>query len=179
MLAIVAEGVRGRCYLPPTREHELIANSAHPDWRPAGDVPSRLTGGTCVPYGLREWGDLFTPRQLVALNTLSDLVSETMEKCEGDANASGFPSDPRSLEQGGKGALAYAQAVRVYLVLAISKVADAQTSLCRWKPTMDQSIATFGRQAIPMVWDFSEAKRFRWNGWRFPSDLKEYVEGPS
>src|SRR5690606_23364910 len=44
--------------------------------------------------------------------------------------------------------------------LSVSKMADAQSSLCRWKTTMDQSIATFGRQALPMVWDYSEANAF-------------------
>jgi putative DNA methylase len=77
LMAIVAEGVRGRVYLAPTAEHEAAALSAQPDWKPTGEVPSRLTGGTCVPYGLRQWGDLFTPRQLVALTTFSDLLRIT------------------------------------------------------------------------------------------------------
>ena len=64
LMAIVAEGDRGRVYLAPTTEHEETARSAVPDWRPEGDVPARLTGGTCVPYGLSTWSDLFTRRQL-------------------------------------------------------------------------------------------------------------------
>ncbi|QTQ30045.1 Uncharacterized protein pbN1_00525 [Aromatoleum bremense] len=74
LMAIVAEGSRGRVYLPPTSDHEAIARSAVPAWRPVGEVPARLTGGTCVPYGLTQWGDLFTPRQLVALTCFADLV---------------------------------------------------------------------------------------------------------
>lgn len=54
LMAIVAEGVRTRVYLAPTEEHEAIARQAEPAWRPSGAVPARLTGGTCVPYGLRE-----------------------------------------------------------------------------------------------------------------------------
>jgi adenine-specific DNA methylase/REP element-mobilizing transposase RayT len=84
MLAIVAEGSRGRVYLPPTDEQEAIARSAQPTWKPEGDVPARLTGGTCVPYGLSTWGDLFTPRQLVALTTFADLVGEAMEQVKRD-----------------------------------------------------------------------------------------------
>jgi putative DNA methylase len=84
LMAIVAEGVRGRVYLAPSAEHEVTARQAKPTWKPTGDVPARLTGGTCVPYGLREWGDLFTPRQLVALTTFSDLVQEAIEKCRND-----------------------------------------------------------------------------------------------
>ena len=74
LMAVVAEGNRGRIYLVPTRAHEETARIAIPDWRPDGDVPARLTGGTCVPYGLSKWGDLFTSRQLVAITTFSDLV---------------------------------------------------------------------------------------------------------
>src|SRR5690606_17659563 len=69
LMAIVAAGADQRIYLPPNETVEAIARSARPIWKPSGDVPARLTGGTCVPYGLREWGDLFTPRQLVALTT--------------------------------------------------------------------------------------------------------------
>ena len=66
LMAIVAEGDRGRVYLSPTPEHERVARKPVPEWKPEGDVPARLTGGTCVPYGLTTWGDLFTSRQLVA-----------------------------------------------------------------------------------------------------------------
>src|SRR5690606_7041218 len=111
-------------------------------------------------YGLKTYGDLFTPRQLVALTTFSDLVGEARERIRQDAIAVGMPDDGKPVREGGTGALAYAEAVGVYLGLGISKMADAQSSLCRWKPTMDQSIATFGRQALPMVWDYSEANAF-------------------
>jgi putative DNA methylase len=158
LMAIVAEGVRGRVYLPPTSEMEAVARSAEPVWRPEVEMNQKskdLLSGR--GYGFKYWHELFTPRQLVALTTFSDLVAEVREKILLDAIANGMPAVGPSLEGGGLGASAYAEAVSVYLALAVSKVADAQTSLCRWKPSMDQSIATFGRQALPMVWDFSEA----------------------
>jgi putative DNA methylase len=160
LMAIVAEGDRGRVYLAPTPEMEAIALTAQPTWKPEGDIPPRMTGGNCTPYGLTTWGDLFTPRQLVALTTFSDLVEEARERVKRDAIAAGLPDDGEALARGGGGVTAYADAVGVYLGLAVSKMADAQSSLCRWKTTMDQSIATFGRQALPMVWDFSEANAF-------------------
>jgi len=61
LMAVVLEGERGRIYISPTTQMEAIARSAIPEWKPEGAVPARLTGGTCVPYGLTEWGDLFTP----------------------------------------------------------------------------------------------------------------------
>jgi putative DNA methylase len=115
LMAIVAEGDRGRVYLAPTAEHEAAAQEAKPEWKPEGDVPARLTGGTCVPYGLSTWGDLFTPRQLVALTTFSDLVGEAMQQVRRDALAAGVSDDPAPLRDGGTGAAGYAEAVGVYL----------------------------------------------------------------
>ena len=156
LMAIVAEGNRSRVYLPPTREMEDIAYEATPSWRPQGDVPARLTGGTCVPYGLREWGDLFTPRQLVALTTFSDLVQEARARVIEDARKSGWDDNGQGLDAGGTGATAYGDAVAVYLAFSLDRSADAWSSIASWTPQRDTLRNTFARQAIPMVWDFAE-----------------------
>ncbi len=156
LLAIVAEGSRGRVYLEPTSIQEAVAKSAEPRWRPAGEVPARLTGGTCVPYGLRTWGDLFTPRQLVALNTFSELVEVAMEKCQEDALALGFSSDQTPLNQGGSGALAYGQSLAIYLAFSMNKMADRGSSICTWFTERDSTRNTFARQSLPMTWDYAE-----------------------
>jgi len=160
LMAIVAEGVRGRVYLTPIESHEAIARQARPTWKPSGDVPARLTGGTCVPYGLREWADLFTPRQLVALTTFSDLVREAIDKCRQDALAAGMADDGAGLDAGGNGALSYAQAVGVYLGLAADRMTDSHSSLTSWTAQRDTLRNTFARQALPMVWDYAEANPF-------------------
>ena len=157
LMAVVAEGQRGRIYLSPTAEQESIAQHAKPAWRPETLLPINPRDFKTPGYGLTKFGDLFTARQLVALTTFSDLVQEARQRALSDATSTGFPSDGKSLADGGIGAHAYADAVAMYLGIAVSKLADAQSSLCRWKTSMDQSIATFGRQALPMVWDFSEA----------------------
>jgi len=157
LMAIVAEGVRGRVYLPPTQEHEETARQAQPPWKPSGDVPARLTGGTCVPYGLREWGDLFTPRQLVALTTFSDLVQETVEKCRQDAVAAGMTDDNGNLDAGANGPKAYAQAVGVYLGFCVDKNTLTNTTLATWQKDPDRLTQAYARQAIAMTWDFAEA----------------------
>lgn len=159
LMALVAEGRRGRIYLTPTPEMAASASQALPEWKPRGEVPARLTGGTCVPYGLKEWGDLFTPRQLVALSTFSDLVQEVRVKIKTDALAAGMNDDDQGLDTGGTGATAYAQALSVYLAFALDKVVDRGSSLGRWDPTPTQSgiINTFSRQALPMTWDFAES----------------------
>ena len=157
LMAIVAEGDRGRIYLTPTTEHETVARQAQPEWRPDGDVPARLTGGTCVPYGLATWGDLFTPRQLVALTTFSDLVQEAREQVRRDALAGGVSDDGKALRDGGTGTTAYAEAVGVYLGIASSKVSNVGSSITSWMSDRGAFRETFARQAIPMVWDFAEA----------------------
>lgn len=159
LMTIVAEGDRGRVYIAPTPEHEVVAQQAKPYWKPDTAIPPDPRALWTPPYGLVTFGDLFTPRQLVALTTFSDLVGEAMERIRGDAAAS-LPDDEASLRDGGIGPTAYAGAVGTYLGMAASKMADAQSSLCRWKPSMNQSISTFGRQALPMVWDYSEANAF-------------------
>jgi putative DNA methylase len=84
-------------------------------------VPARLTGGTCVPYGLKQWGDLFASRQLVALTTFSELVAEARVKVRDDALAAGLPDDGKGLEANGTAAYAYAEAVSVYLAFCLDK----------------------------------------------------------
>ena len=160
LMAIVAEGDRGRIYLAPPPHHEAVAYNVPKTWKPDMPLPDNPRDFKTPNYGLPTFADLFTARQLVALTTFSDLVGEATEHVRRDTAAAGLPDDERPLREGGTGASAYAEAVAVYLGLGVSKLADAQTSLCRWKASMDQSIATFGRQALPMVWDYSEANVF-------------------
>jgi len=160
LMAIVAEGNHGRVYVSPTPEMEDIAATPEPTWKPNGDVPARLTGGTCVPYGLKHWADLFTKRQLVALTTFSDLVIEARDKIHRDAIAAGVLDDGKSLDSGGTGATAYAEAVSVYLAFAVSKVANIGSSIASWMNDRGAFRETFARQAIPMTWDYAEANSF-------------------
>ena len=156
LMAIVAEGGRGRIYLAPTAEHETATRQAQPEWKPDGDVPARLTGGTCVPYGLATWGDLFTPRQLIALTTFSDLAQEVREQVRRGALAAGVPDDGKALRDGGIGATAYAEAVGVYLAFAVDRLAMTGNNLVRWNAVGQKAQHCFGRQALPMVWDYAE-----------------------
>jgi len=158
LMAIAAEGARGRIYLAPTQEQEDAARRAQPTWKPSGNVPARLTGGTCVPYGMTEWGNLFTARQLVALTTFSDLVGEAIAKVKADALAVGLPDDSRGLDSDGTGATAYAQAVGVYLGLAVDYAANYWSVIAT--PADGFIRGTFARQALPMTWDYAEAPPF-------------------
>lgn len=152
LMAIVAEGHRSRVFLPPDGEHGRVARSAvPPEDVPDTDLPLQALGFRVQGYGMTKHRHLFTDRQLVALCTFSDLVTEARERVVADG-----------------GSAKYADAVATYLGLATSKLSDALSSLVRWKSSMDQAIATFSRQAIPMVWDFAESNPF--NG--FAGDIE-------
>ena len=158
LMAIVAEGDRGRIYLAPTTEHEDTAGIAIPEWHPDGDVPARLTGGTCVPYGLSTWGELFTPRQLVALTTFSHLVGEATEQVRRDAVEAGLAANDQPLRHGGIGATACAEAVAVYLACAVDYATNYWSVIAT--PAEGFIRGTFARQALPMTWDYAEAPPF-------------------
>jgi putative DNA methylase len=156
LMAIVAEGERGRVYLAPTPEHEAAARQAKPEWRPEVTMPENPRWFSPPLYGLKTYGDLFTPRQLVALTTFSDLVGEAMARARRDAIAAGLPDDGQPLRDGGTGATAYAEAVGVYLAFAIDRMAMTGNNLVRRNAVGEKAQHCFGRQAFPMVWDFAE-----------------------
>jgi len=160
LMAIVAEGQRGRIYLAPTSEHEAIVQKAHPEWKPETKLPDNPRDFKTPNYGLTTYGDLFTPRQLVALTTFSDLVTEAMDRIFQDAVTAGLPNDETGLDAGGTGALAYAEAVGVYLSFIVDKCSDYWSSICSWHSSGEKMRNTFVRQAIPMNWDYAEANPF-------------------
>lgn len=157
LMAVVAEGKKGRVYLSPSPEIEAAARKAKPSWKPETPLANDPRNIWIVIYGFKTFGELFTPRQLVALTTFSDLVGEARAQVLRDALAAGMPDDARGLEAGGDRATAYADAVGVYLGFVLDKMADLGNSLCRWEPVAQCPRQLFGRQAIPMIWDFAES----------------------
>jgi putative DNA methylase len=159
LMAIVAEGERGRVYLAPTPEHEEIARQAKPEWKPENELIGKCRDQLPL-YGMSSFADLFTPRQLVALTTFADLVGEAMARVKRDALAAGLPDDNKPLRDGGTGATAYAEAVGVYLGFVVSRLADFNSTVCGWIPIVQATRNTFARQAIPMTWDYAELNVF-------------------
>ncbi|MYH70083.1 MAG: DUF1156 domain-containing protein [Gammaproteobacteria bacterium] len=161
LIANVAERDKGRVYLTPTEEHEEIAGEAQPAWRPDQrlnrDTTNLVSGRG---YGFFTWADLFTPRQLSALTTFSDLIATAIDKAKTDYLDGGIPtlpSDKRTLRDGGTGATAYAEAVGVYLSFALDRCCDFSNSCTRWVSGNQKVMNLFGKQAIAMTWDFPEA----------------------
>ena len=160
LMAIAAEGKRGRIYCSPNEEHILTAQVEKPQDGPAGMLPGNPRWFSPPAFGMDHYEDLFTPRQLTALTTFSDLVAEAQQKVEADAVAAGMADDHLPLRNGGQGARAYGEAVGVYLALILDRLADRSSSICSWDSGYVKIRNTFGRQAIPMTWDYAEGNPF-------------------
>lgn len=160
LIAIVAEGKGGRVYAEPTEAQEELALSAKPEWKPEQKQPENPRWFSPPDYGMTTFGDLFTDRQLVALNTFSDLVHEARVQIEADAREHGLSDDPTPLRQGGKGAKAYAEAVSVYLGFMVGQEANHCSTVCGWNSPNQKMRSTFSIKAISMMWDFAEVNVF-------------------
>jgi DNA protecting protein DprA len=93
-------------------------------------------------YGMNKFEDLFASRQALALSTLARLVNEVGEKLVGGEDEG------------------LAIAVQCCLAFIIDKQTDYNSSLCTWNTRGEYIGHTFGRQALPMVWDFIELQPF-------------------
>ena len=139
MMAIVAEAKNGRLYLEANTEHIRTAMVSKPENAPTAAMPKQALGFSAQGYGMLNFSDLFTNRQLTALTIFSDTISEIKASILADG-----------------GTKEYGTAVSVYLAFLVDKLADTNSSLCGWRTTVESTRGTFARQAIPMVWDFAE-----------------------
>ncbi|MBS6858280.1 MAG: DUF1156 domain-containing protein [Collinsella sp.] len=160
LMAIVAEGKRGRVYCAPNDEQASVADIPKPDEYPDADIASNPRDFKTPNYGLATFSQLFTNRQLTALTTFSELVGEAQKKAEADATAAGLPDDGVGLADGGTGARAYGEAIGVYLANLVDQLANHNSSICSWHAGNTQLRNVFSRQAIPMTWDYAESNPF-------------------
>jgi putative DNA methylase len=151
LMAVVTEGKTGRTYLVPD-DMPAVETPPMPDTSGIGaELPDDARNFWCKQYGLITYADLFTPRQLVALTTFSDLVGEARARVLADSG----------------GDTGYADAVATYLAVAVSKLTTFHNWLARWRAGEGKSAPAFGRQAIPMVWDSAEVNPFAGAGGDF------------
>lgn len=155
LMALVAEGDRGRLYISPNEEHIKAGKINKPDTYPSGVLSGKCRVNVSL-YGFDETSDLFTNRQLTALSIFSELVAEAQKKAEQDALSAGMLDDGVSLADGGTGAKAYGEAIGVYLAFCVDRTADFSTQVSRWATTNEKAMNCFSKQAIPMTWDYPE-----------------------
>jgi putative DNA methylase len=177
LLAIVAEGNRGRVYLPPIPSHEKAAE-AIPTAQDVPETPMAHNPFSLRPplYGLDRFCDIFSRRQLAALTTFSDLIGVLNRKIAVDAIKAGLSNDSRPIGDSGGGAEAYANAVSTYLAFATDKGANYWSAMCAWSTTTEKMVSTFGRQAIPMIWDYAEANPFSDSTGNFSLGVEQAVK---
>ena len=154
-IALVAEGHRRRVYSAPVPQPK----PPDPQWSPRIRLPERTLGFRVQRYGMVEWKDLFTDRQLVALSTFSDVLRVLHPMIERHALAVGLAGDEVRLRNGGSGVTAYADAVVTYLAFVVDRCADYWSTIATWAQG-GFIRSTFARQAIPMVWDYAEVNPF-------------------
>ena len=175
LLAVVAEGRKGRLYISPNQAHVVASQVDCPKDVPSETLPYDPRNLWTPAYGLTKFSDLFTNRQLVALTTFSDLVGEARQRVLEDALAAGM-EEGDSLEAGGTGARAYADAIATYRALGVSRMTDYSNSLTSWNSSRDGLRNLFSRQAIPMVWDFAEANPFSSSSGNFLGQVEWIAE---
>jgi putative DNA methylase len=154
LLAIVADGPNGRVYCDPS-EQPLLDLPVEDEYVPKGKLPKKGLGFRVQNYGITEWHQLFTERQLSSLTVLASLLKKVRSRVEQDA-VTFIQSDNRRLRDGGAGATAYADAVVTYLALGLSKSLDFNCTLAGWDSTNAKVRNTFARQTLSMTWDFVE-----------------------
>ncbi len=180
LLAVAAEGKRGRVYLSPSKvQLDAVALADRELGETDTDflrVPCRGTFASNAQgrkYGFETFEDYFLPRQLASLTSLSKSLDDLQAQVFEDCINGGWPNDTTSLDAGGSGALAYAEAIRIFLAFAIDRSADRGSTICSWdsSPKMEALRNTFARQAIPMTWDFAEGNPFSDSSGNFLSNV--------
>ena len=175
MMAVVIDTPNGKKYLAPNSRQEIAADVPVPEDIPHGEIPDNLHWFSPPGFGMSNFADLFSPRQLTFLTTSCDLLKEVQDKVASDALAAGMSESGGSLSEGGAGALAYGQAVSIYLAFVIDKLADANSTICSWRTSGGGLRNTFGRQSIPMTWTYAEGNPFSGITGNFSGALKNVV----
>lgn len=167
MMAVIAEGKKGKIFRTPTENDLNCAEIGKPVDYPDGALSDDRRAIWCPLYGLDTFSKLFTNRQLTLLATYCESLKEVIAQVEKDFIKCGLPDDGMHLNSGGSGAKAYSEAIGVYLSFAIDRLANYSSTLNGWSGEF--IIQTFGRQGLPMLWDYIEANPFsnstgNWDG---------------
>ena len=175
LMAVVAEGKKGKLYLSPDVEQKMSAITPRVDIFEDEELAYYPGYINPVAYGITKINQMFSNRQLKAISTLSDLIENVHKKVVDDAVAAGMRNDHIGLNNGGSGAEAYADAIATYLAFAVDKVADYNSAMCSWHSGRDTISHTFGMTGISMAWDYAESNPFSNSSGCF-DNMVEWVE---
>jgi len=141
LIAYVAKRKNKKIYYESNEKQEEIASNSFPNNPPNAKLPNEALGFGIQNYGMTQFIDLFTSRQLLSLETIGNLIKNLYEEIL-------FDSDNN---------IEYAEAIITYLTCALSRMTDYHCALATWNPTNENIGHLFQMQTIPMVWDFAEA----------------------
>ncbi|ALC12685.1 DUF1156 domain-containing protein [Sphingopyxis sp. 113P3] len=148
MIAIVADGGRRRVYLPADQSQSEAATFEDRPEISSGDMPDNARWFSPPLFGFLTYTSIFTDRQMWGLSGLVEQLHPIEKEVVQDALKAGISTED---------ATEYGKSIRTFLALAIDRTTDFNNSICRWSPSNQKVMNLFGRQAIPMVWDFAEA----------------------
>ena len=154
LLAIVAEGREGRRYAEATREHEQVAFSEEPNWRPEYPLSQHPQNMSVTNYGPTKISDLFMDRQTIALNTLLQCIPAVVAHID------------KPVE--------YRRAIATYLAICVSRLANRQSTSTFWDKGAEKIQQVFAMQALPMRWDTAEGNPFSTSSGNFMGQV-EYL----
>jgi putative DNA methylase len=155
LMAIICEGSGGRQYVEGTPQDVPSITNSKPT---LGPIPINPRDFKTPNYGLVNWEDLFSNRQILALTTFSELLSDVRKQILKDSVA--FLDEGDRLRNGGDGRVAYADALVTYLSFVLDKCTDYWSTISTWGSGRGTIRNTFARQAIPMTWDYAETNPF-------------------
>lgn len=160
LMAIVVEGTNKKMYLSPNHQQESAAHISGSRLEDNLDLAYYPGYINPVAYGITKITDLFSDRQLLLLNTLSTEIEVIKNQIYQDAINSYQINNYNSSNDCEKSAVAYSDAIKVYLSFIIDKLADRGSNLCGWDASRDGMRNTFGLTGMPMAWDYAEVNPF-------------------
>jgi len=147
MVAVISDTPQGKDYRPvePTdlkafEEAKLLAEAVE---RPSEAIPNNQWNVKTWLYGMNTWGSLFNPRQLLAMQTFIACLHRALTELE----QQGIDTE-------------YCKALAAYWGLWVNRIALRGSSFVLWDSVGETIVQPFGRQAIPIVWDYPEANPF-------------------
>ena len=150
--AVVVEGAKGKEYRTAEPEEAEAAQAATkllsrafanialgPPSEPISTGSIRKGGVSITRWGIENWGQLFTTRQLVALGTVASTTRMAFAECV----SAGYPAE-------------WCEAIALYLAATMDRLADYASVAVLWGGVRETFAHTFTRFALPMAWDFAE-----------------------
>lgn len=141
IISVIEDTKNGKLFRKPNSYEISIIDKIPKQEVPSEKIQKNSAGGDTLSWGITTWGDMYSPRQLLVMHSFIKTISESLnQEILFDVN--------------------YRNAINVYLVFLINRVAMRNTRHNTWHLQQDTIEKVFGRQAISMVFDFPEMNPF-------------------